>query len=68
MRAGVFKLGKGALVAASAFVEKNQKALARFGRSVALRATVTNPARKSCEVNVMGKRGIEVGLSSTKMA
>ncbi len=44
---GVWKSKSDAIEAASAFAEKNQKALARFGVSVAKRATATSPSRKN---------------------
>src|SRR5665647_608965 len=68
---GVWEPGMVVFVAAAAFVEKgfqNENALTRFGMRVAIRATITNPERKSWVVNLMEKRGIVVGLSSTKMA
>lgn len=71
-RVGVAELGIDELItAASAVVEKgfqNENAYARFGISDVTRATATKLTMKKFELNLIGKRGISVGLSSTKTA
>ncbi|MEK7114006.1 MAG: hypothetical protein AAB850_00445 [Patescibacteria group bacterium] len=57
MSTGVEALGINAVVAASAFVEKGQKALARSGKKAAAPMTAANPSMKNCWLNVMGKQG-----------
>ena len=65
---GVEELGVMPLASALAYVEKNQNAVARFGRSAAASATKETLSMRNVEVDLMEKQGNSVGLSNTKMA
>jgi hypothetical protein len=65
---GVEALGMSVLVAAFAFVENGQKALARPGRSAAIPAMTANAAMRNCWLNLIGKQRNAASLSNTRIA